>query len=80
MALAQVLEETGLEIDDMVRPDDMIEAQSDNKRCQLFIVSGLDPETATFAPQVQKVGCRAQCLRACFPHMALWILGFPARP
>jgi len=51
----QVLEETGLEIDSMVRPDDMIEATSDNKLCQLFIVSGLDPEAAKFAPQVQKV-------------------------
>eukprot|EP00967_Tisochrysis_lutea_P094069 scaffold136537_cov20-Tisochrysis_lutea.AAC.2 len=39
----------------MVRPDDMIEATSDNKLCQLFIVSGLDPEAAKFAPQVQKV-------------------------
>jgi len=51
----QVLEETGLDIDSMVRPDDMIEATSDNKLCQLFIVTGLDPEAAKFAPQVQKV-------------------------
>lgn len=55
----QVLEETGLEIDSMVRPDDMIEATSDNKLCQLFIVCGLDPEAAKFAPQVQKVSSRS---------------------
>lgn len=40
----------------MVNAEDMIEATTDNKISQLFIVSGLDPDTAKFAPQMQKVG------------------------
>jgi len=61
----QVLEETGLEIDDMVCPDDMLEATLDNKCCQLFVVSGLDPESAKFAPQVQKVCVCVWCVCMC---------------
>lgn len=42
-------------IDDMLVPENAIEATMDGKLNKLFIITGLDPNTARFAPKVQKV-------------------------
>jgi hypothetical protein len=36
-------------------PSACIEATAENKLHKLFIVSGVDPQTTQFAPQLQKV-------------------------
>lgn len=51
----QVLEETGYDIEDLVNDDDFIELTLDGKRNKLFIVAGLDPNSAQFAPKCKGV-------------------------
>mmetsp|Transcript_22857 Transcript_22857/g.58241 ORF Transcript_22857/g.58241 Transcript_22857/m.58241 type:complete len:354 (-) Transcript_22857:491-1552(-) len=53
-ACREVMEETGMVIDDMIVPEHCIEATMDGKLNKLYIITGLDPETARFAPKVQK--------------------------
>lgn len=53
--LLQVLEETGYDIEDLVREEDFIELTLDGKRNKLYIVAGLDPNSAQFAPKCKGV-------------------------
>lgn len=53
--LLQVLEETGYDIEDLVQEEEFIELTLDGKRNKLFIVAGLDPNSAQFAPKCKGV-------------------------
>lgn len=57
--LLQVLEETGYDIEELVREEDFIELTLDGKRNKLYIVAGLDPNSAQFAPKCKGVSCAA---------------------
>eukprot|EP00882_Tetradesmus_deserticola_P003578 GHRQ01003787.1.p1 GENE.GHRQ01003787.1~~GHRQ01003787.1.p1 ORF type:complete len:414 (+),score=150.91 GHRQ01003787.1:159-1400(+) len=50
-AVREVLEETGYDIEELVCEDDFIELNLDGKRNKLYIVAGLDPDNAQFAPK-----------------------------
>eukprot|EP00775_Hariotina_reticulata_P013707 gene13707-13829_t len=50
-AVREVLEETGCDIEELVREEDFIELTLDGKRNKLYIVAGLDPDSAQFAPK-----------------------------
>lgn len=50
-AVREVLEETGYDIEDLVVEEDFIELTLDGKRNKLYIVAGLDPDSAQFAPK-----------------------------
>jgi hypothetical protein len=50
-----VLEETGCDIEELVREEDFIELTLDGKRNKLYIVAGLDPDSAQFAPKCRGV-------------------------
>lgn len=50
-AAREVLEETGYDIDGLIRPQDFLEQVLDGKRTRLYIVPGLDPDTQQFAPK-----------------------------
>lgn len=54
----QVLEETGYDIEDLVVEEDFIELTLDGKRNKLYIVAGLDPDSAQFAPKCKGVSGR----------------------
>jgi hypothetical protein len=59
LAFVQVLEETGLVIDSMIDPHAYLEARGhQDKPHKLFIVTGLDPQTAKLAPQNAGVSVR----------------------
>lgn len=58
--MLQVLEETGFDIEDLVQEDDFIELTLDGKRNKLFIVAGLDPNSAQFAPKCKGVSALRQ--------------------
>lgn len=51
----QVLEETGYDIEALVNEDDFIELTLEGKRNKLYIVAGLDPDSAQFAPKCKGV-------------------------
>lgn len=52
-----MLEETGYDIQGMIDPTHFIEARDVHEKMQkLFIVTGVDPNTAAFAPQMAGVG------------------------
>lgn len=56
-AVREVLEETGYDIEKKLKEDDFIEIYADGKKNKLYIVTGVDPETTVFAPQVrQEIG------------------------
>lgn len=55
LACAQVLEETGYDIEPLVNENDFIELNLEGKRNKLYIVAGLDPDSAQFAPKCKGV-------------------------
>ena len=57
----QVLEETGYDIEELVREEDFIELTLDGKRNKLYIVAGLDPDSAQFAPKCKGVSEQGLC-------------------
>lgn len=56
--VCQVLEETGYDIEDLVCEEDFIELNLDGKRNKLYIVAGLDPDSAQFAPKCKGVSAQ----------------------
>lgn len=65
-AWPQVMEETGYDIEHLVSEVDFIELTLDGKRNKLYIVPGLDPDSAQFAPQCRGVrACAYVCMCAC---------------
>jgi hypothetical protein len=57
-----VLEETGYDLEGLLNDDDVIELIISGKQHKLFIVAGVDPESAVFAPQCKGVrACQASC-------------------
>lgn len=65
--LRQVLEETGYDIEELVQEEDFIELTLDGKRNKLFIVAGLDPNSAQFAPK-----CKGVSTGGCSPSHCMW--------
>lgn len=63
--MPQVLEETGYDIEELVKEEDFIELTLDGKRNKLYIVAGLDPNSAQFAPKCKGVS-GAALLRECY--------------
>lgn len=59
----QVLEETGYDIEDLVQEEHFIELTLDGKRNKLYIVAGLDPNSAQFAPKCKGVGVQELTLQ-----------------
>lgn len=52
----QVLEETGYDLEGQLREDDMIELVMSGKQHKLYIVAGVDPDSAKFAPKCKVCG------------------------
>lgn len=57
----QVLEETGYDIESLLNEADFIELNLEGKRNKLYIVAGLDPDSAQFAPKCKGVGLAYLC-------------------
>lgn len=71
---AQVLEETGYDIEELVQEEHFIELTLDGKRNKLYIVAGLDPNSAQFAPKCKGVSVQEGAHTAAAlqrPHVAL---------
>ncbi|KAI8473512.1 MAG: hypothetical protein J3K34DRAFT_410962 [Monoraphidium minutum] len=60
-AVREVLEETGYDLEGALSEEDCIELVLEGKRNKLYIVAGLDPKSAQFAPKCKGVrgGCPA---------------------
>jgi mRNA-decapping enzyme subunit 2 len=70
VVVLQVLEETGYDIEELVCEDDFIELNLDGKRNKLYIVAGLDPDSAQFAPKCKGVSiCDCGDARAAEIHV-----------
>ncbi len=59
LLLLQVLEETGYDIEALVDENNYIELMLEGKRNKLYIVAGLDPDSAQFAPKCKGVSYSA---------------------
>lgn len=56
-AVREVFEETGFDIEKFLKEEDFLEVYADGKKNKLYIVTGVDPDTTVFAPQVrQEIG------------------------
>lgn len=52
-AAREVHEETGIDIESMLSPEDFIQVTADGKPHTLFIVAGIDPDTTVCAPKTK---------------------------
>lgn len=65
-----MLEETGYDIEDLVQEEHFIELTLDGKRNKLYIVAGLDPNSAQFAPKCKGVSVQGVACGCCWTHTA----------
>eukprot|EP00798_Chlamydomonas_sp_ICE-L_P025633 gene25633-11291_t len=52
-AIRETVEETGFDVEDMLIPEHYIENNADGKLNRLYIIMGINPETAKFSPQLK---------------------------
>lgn len=67
----QVLEETGYDIESLVKEEDYLELVLEGKRNRLYIVAGLDPDSAQFAPKCKGVSCQPSWPLLHSPHSCM---------